>query len=157
MDDTTPIEKQTCSVHTVVRPLAAFPAGFENLARGKSPKITPVRAERVVLNNLIGKENFLLSDIGLTKFPFTATIHRFDPDVIIGHEFSGVTLDVLLHRLRELKADHWSRLGRFRREKWPRLRNGLNSHLLNGRLVLDLGSEGSKVWPEGCTIPGIDF
>lgn len=70
MDDTTPIEKQTCSVHTVVRPLAAFPAGFEALARGKSPKITPVRAERVVLNNLLGKKDSSLLFIGYVRTLF---------------------------------------------------------------------------------------
>lgn len=75
----------------------------------------------------------------------TVHIYQADPDVIVGHEFSGVTLDVLLHRMRDLKADAWSRIGRFKRDRWPRLRGGLNSHILNGRLILDLASDGSKV------------
>lgn len=73
--------------------------------------------------------------------------------MIVGHEFSSVLLDVLLHRLRDLKADHYSRIGRFRRMKWPRLRAGMNSGLLSGRLVCDLASEGSKV----CCSPTSSF
>jgi DNA polymerase alpha subunit A len=37
--------------------------------------------------------------------------------LIVGHEFLGVSLDVLLHRMKELKAEHWSGIGRFRRSK----------------------------------------
>ena len=29
------------------------------------------------------------------------------------HKFLGLSLDVLLHQMKELKADHWSRIGRF--------------------------------------------
>ncbi len=35
----------------------------------------------------------------------SATIHRADPDIIVGHDFLGVSLDVLLNRMRDLKAD----------------------------------------------------
>ena len=74
------------------------------------------------------------------------TIYRADPDVIVGHEFLGVSLDVLLHRMRELKADHWSRIGRFRRSKWPMIgRQGTNLRFLTGRLLCDLGSDSAKV------------
>jgi DNA polymerase alpha subunit A len=76
-----------------------------------------------------------------------AIIQRFDPDVIVGHEFSTVMLDVILHRLRDLKADHYSRIGRFRRLKWPNLKAGMNTGLLSGRLICDLASDGSKVCP----------
>ncbi len=55
-------------------------------------------------------------------------------------------LNVLLHRMRELKADHWSRLGRFRRSKWPSIgRQGTNMRFLNGRLLCDLASDSAKV------------
>lgn len=74
------------------------------------------------------------------------TIQKADPDVIIGHEIVGVSLDVLLLRLRELKADHWSRIGRFRRSKWPAIgKQGTNLKFLNGRLLCDLASDGAKV------------
>ena len=33
-------------------------------------------------------------------------MYRANPDIIIGHEFFGVSLDVLLHRMKELKADY---------------------------------------------------
>ncbi|KAJ3196293.1 hypothetical protein HK101_009401 [Irineochytrium annulatum] len=47
-----------------------------------------------------------------------------DPDIIVGHNFTGVYLDVLLHRMKSNKVDHWSKLGRLRRNKWPKLQNG---------------------------------
>lgn len=74
------------------------------------------------------------------------TIYRADPDVIVGHDFLGVSLDVLLHRMKELKADHWSRLGRFRRSKWPSIgKQGSNIRFLAGRLLCDRASDGAKV------------
>lgn len=77
----------------------------------------------------------------------SATIHRADPDIIVGHDFLGVSLDVLLNRMRDLKADNWSKLGRFRRSKWPNIgRQGSNLKFLNGRLLCDLASDGAKVW-----------
>jgi len=47
-----------------------------------------------------------------------------DPDIIIGHNFVGFHLDVLLHRMRALSVDGWSRLGRLRRTVWPKLQSG---------------------------------
>jgi hypothetical protein len=48
--------------------------------------------------------------------------------------------------MKELKADHWSRIGRFRRAKWPNVgRQGTNLKFLNGRLLCDLASDGAKV------------
>ena len=76
----------------------------------------------------------------------SVTVHKSDPDVIIGHEFLGVSLDVLLHRMRDLKVDHWSRIGRFRRSRWPMIgKQGSNLKFLNGRLMCDLASDGAKV------------
>ena len=40
-------------------------------------------------------------------------MYRANPDIIVGHEFFGVSLDVLLHRMKELKADYGREL-RFR-------------------------------------------
>ena len=40
-----------------------------------------------------------------------------DPDVIVGHNFIGFDLDVLLHRMRDANTDNWSRLGRLRRHQ----------------------------------------
>jgi DNA polymerase alpha subunit A len=61
--------------------------------------------EQALLSLLIG---FLIS---LT----TANIHRNDPDVIVGHNIIDFDLDVLLHRLKINKTEHWSRLGRLKR------------------------------------------
>lgn len=55
IDDPTPPEKQPCSVHTVVRPLDRFPAGFENKARSERSKIVTVKNEKFLLNNMIGQ------------------------------------------------------------------------------------------------------
>ena len=63
----------------------------------------------------------------------------------MGNEFLGVSLDVLLGRMRDLRADHWSRIGRFRRTKMNLGRPGTNLRLLYGRLVCDLASDGAKV------------
>jgi len=88
----------------------------------------------------------MLQLVGLfTHAIFPVTLHKADPDIIVGHDFVGVSLDILLHRMRELKADHWSRIGRFRRTKWPGIgRQGTNLRFLYGRLVCDLASDGAK-------------
>ncbi|KAI0676013.1 hypothetical protein C8Q78DRAFT_963901 [Trametes maxima] len=128
IDDPTPPEALPCTVRTFVRPLERFPPDFEARAshNGKG-MISPMKNERMLLNNLL------------------VTLHKADPDVIVGHEFLGVSLDVLLHRMRELKADHWSRIGRFRRSKWPNIgRQGTNIRFMNGRLLCDLASDGAK-------------
>ncbi|SNX87111.1 related to POL1 - DNA-directed DNA polymerase alpha, 180 KD subunit [Melanopsichium pennsylvanicum] len=127
IEDPTPPERLPCSVFTAVRPLGSmFPPGFEAEARKGKIKIHTLKYERMLLNALL------------------AQIHNADPDVIVGHEFNGVSLDVLLHRMKDLRADHWSRVGRFRRPKWPKLKQGMNLKILAGRLVCDLASDNGK-------------
>lgn len=128
LDDPTPPEALPCTVHTLVRPLGRFPPGFEATAKSNAKGlISPMNNERMLLNSLL------------------VTLHKADPDVLVGHDFLGVSLDILLHRMRELKADHWSRIGRFRRSKWPGIgRQGTNLRFLNGRLLCDLASDGAK-------------
>ncbi|KAH8832882.1 hypothetical protein DL96DRAFT_1583755 [Flagelloscypha sp. PMI_526] len=129
IDDPTPADRLPCTVHSYVRPLGGkFPAGFESAAK-KSTKgtITTAPLERPMLNQLL------------------AALYKADPDVIVGHDFLGVHLDVLLQRLKELKCDNWSRIGRFRRKKWPIIsKQGRNLHFLSGRLLCDLASDGAK-------------
>ncbi|KAH9933419.1 ribonuclease H-like domain-containing protein [Fomitopsis serialis] len=128
LDDPTPPESLPCTVRTFVRPLDRFPPNFEVRA-GKNGKgvISPMKNERMLLNSLL------------------ATVYKADPDIIVGHEVLGVSLDVLLHRMRDLKADHWSRIGRFRRSKWPSIgRQGTNLKFMNGRLLCDLASDSAK-------------
>ncbi|KAJ6624905.1 DNA polymerase alpha catalytic subunit [Mycena sp. CBHHK59/15] len=128
IDDPKPPEELPCTVQTFVRPLDRFPPNFEAqaTANGKGV-ISPVKNERMLLSSLLN------------------AIYRADPDVIVGHDFLGVSLDVLLHRMRELKVDHWSRLGRFRRTKWPPIgKQGTNLRFLSGRMLCDLASDGAK-------------
>ncbi|KAG6877195.1 hypothetical protein C0993_009512, partial [Termitomyces sp. T159_Od127] len=129
IDDATPPEQLPCTVHTFVRPLDRFPPNFETQARANSKGfISPMKNERMLLSSLL------------------MTLHKADPDVIIGHEFLGVSLDVLLHRMRDLKVDHWSRIGRFRRSRWPTIgKQGSNLKFLSGRMLCDLASDGAKM------------
>ncbi|EGN95137.1 hypothetical protein SERLA73DRAFT_77147 [Serpula lacrymans var. lacrymans S7.3] len=128
LDDPTPPEQLPCSVHTLVRPLDRFPPNFEVKARSNGRgMITPMKNERMLLNSLL------------------TTMFKADPDVLVGHDFLGVSLDVLIGRMKDLKADHWSRLSRFRRSKWPNIgRQGTNLKFLNGRLLCDLASDGAR-------------
>ncbi|GAA6028504.1 hypothetical protein JCM8097_007252 [Rhodosporidiobolus ruineniae] len=132
IDDPTPIEQQGSSAKVFVRNLfTEFPNGFDQHIRSlpkSSTTFALFKQERPMLAQLLDY------------------ISRHDPDVILGYDFSQSDLDVLLTRLRDLKVDNWSRLGRFRvkGEKWPALRNGRNAGLLAGRLILDLTSDGSK-------------
>jgi DNA polymerase alpha subunit A len=129
LEEVAPPEQLKSDLFSAVRPLGdMFPVNFEREAKSgnQGTKIMTVKYERMLLNTLL------------------AQIQLQDPDVIVGHDFSGVTLDVLLHRMKELRADHWSRLGRLRRPKWPNLRQGFNLKLMSGRLVCDLASETAK-------------
>lgn len=146
IDDPTPPESLPCTVHTFVRPLDRFPPNFEARAKVNSKgHISPMKNERMLLNSLLGKLNPRFTQAS-TDFDSEVTIHKSDPDVIVGHEFLGTSLDILLHRMRDLKADHWSRLSRFRRAKWPNIgKQGFNIKFMNGRLLCDLASDGAKV------------
>jgi DNA polymerase alpha subunit A len=145
IDDPTPPDKLPCTVQTFVRPLDQFPPNFEARAKANGKgTISPAKNERMLLNTLLSAVIPSSTIHNLNKF--IVSIFKADPDVIIGHEFLSVSLDVLLHRMRELKADHWSRLGRFRRSKWPSIgRQGSNIRFLNGRLLCDLASDSAKV------------
>lgn len=106
IDDTKTLEDQQKMRFTVVRQLdnRPYPAGLvETLANEKkkaggfSAQIE--RTEAALLNYLI------------------ARIHMCDPDIIVGHNFSGFDLDVLLHRMKALNIQHWHKLGRLKRKK----------------------------------------
>jgi DNA polymerase alpha subunit A len=76
-----------------------------------------------------------------------ARLQQFDPDVIVGHNFYGFHLDVLLHRMRKHNTANWSRLGRLKRSRFPRLQDGAGGQgsqatfgsreIVSGRLVCD--------------------
>ncbi|GAA5918206.1 hypothetical protein JCM8208_006171, partial [Rhodotorula glutinis] len=138
IDDPTPIEHQGSSAKIFVRNLfTEFPAGFEQMARQQNSgaSIGVFKAERPLLVQLL------------------EYISRNDPDVVVGYDFGQLDLDVLLNRLRELKVDNWSRVGRLRvkSDKWPVLRAGRNTALLGGRLLVDLTSDGCKAFIDSNT------
>ncbi|KAJ9098951.1 hypothetical protein QFC19_006175 [Naganishia cerealis] len=127
IDDPTPVEKLYHTPYTIVRPLGSkFPPNFEQRCRNER-QMTTARGEREMLN-------FVLNI-------FTKT----DPDIIVGHEFFGTTFEILLQRMKELKVDHWSRIGRFRRRNLTIAKHwNSNMKLAAGRLIADLSGDGAK-------------
>ncbi|XP_069103569.1 DNA polymerase alpha catalytic subunit-like isoform X1 [Argopecten irradians] len=72
-----------------------------------------------------------------------AKIHKIDPDVLVGHDIYGFDLDVLLHRINANKIPHWSKLGRLKRTKMPKLsthagRGFTDKYITCGRLLCDV-------------------
>ncbi|ORX91154.1 hypothetical protein K493DRAFT_409457 [Basidiobolus meristosporus CBS 931.73] len=130
IDSTSYMDKLPCSQYTVVRQLneMPYPVGFSDQVQKQKWKLEISRTERALLNYLI------------------AIIHKADPDVIVGHNFVGFDLDVLLHRMKANKVDHWSRLGRLRRTQWPQLQAGAGGMgdstyaekaIVSGRIICD--------------------
>lgn len=128
IEDPTPPDRLPSSLNTIVRPIEKFPPGLEQRAKSERSPFQTVKAERALLNSLL------------------ATIQRHDPDVIVGHSFLGNTFEVLLYRLKELKADNWSRIGRFRRKVCNISKAGRNERHLAGRLVAELSGNAGRVW-----------
>lgn len=125
--DERPFDKRPSTVTSFVRPIGGqFPDRFDSLRRRQRTKIIALNAERQLLNAVL------------------AHIQAQDPDVIVGHDMIGVSLDVLLHRMHDLKTDLWSRIGRIRRRAWPQLTVNSAMYILSGRLLLDLSSDCSK-------------
>nr|XP_034328264.1 DNA polymerase alpha catalytic subunit isoform X1 [Crassostrea gigas] len=72
-----------------------------------------------------------------------AKIHKLDPDVIVGHDIFGFDLDLILHRINANKVPHWSKIGRLKRTKMPKLsgpghRGFADKTAACGRLVCDI-------------------
>ena len=127
LENPTPPEQLPSTSFTAVRPLGpSFPARFEQEARQGRTKIQALKYERMVLNS------------------FLAQVHLNDPDVVLSYDFAGTNLDILLHRMKDLKCEQWSKMGRLRRTKWPMLKQGMNTRMLAGRLVCDLSSDTAK-------------
>lgn len=134
--DTTASPKSLpCQLFTYVRPIrGVFPPGFERKLeeekKKKNKKVSTIRT----FNN----ESALLSQ-------FLSQVERLDPDVIVGHSLENVHLNILTHRLKDLKVSHWSRIGRKKENKWPD-RFGVGNDLIQqrgiatGRLLLDISN-----------------
>ena len=60
-------------------------------------------------------------------------IYGYDADVILGHNFLGASLDVLLHQMFEHRVDHWPH-SRFKRNAWITIeRQGTDIRFLQRR------------------------
>ncbi|KAI9099252.1 DNA polymerase family B-domain-containing protein [Phlyctochytrium arcticum] len=123
-------KKNPPSRFTVIRPMSEVP-----LPAGFTEKLHSQRTKTEVTSNERGLLAFLI-----------AQIHCSDPDVIVGHNFIDFDLDVLLHRMQANKVDFWSKIGRLRRTKWPRLQHGAGGtsdstyaerQIASGRLLCD--------------------
>src|SRR5690606_6041718 len=99
INDPTPANKLPSSVFTVVRPYdkKMFPPGFESSIRRSGNSIRAEKTEQ-------GLINFFLAKLG-----------AIDPDVFIGHQLENIDYITLLHRMKDLKINGWSRIGRMRR------------------------------------------
>ncbi|KAJ1731543.1 DNA-directed DNA polymerase alpha catalytic subunit pol1 [Coemansia biformis] len=111
LDDQTPAAQRAGEQRTLVRPPPGvpMPSDFVRAAQMQSQRglqIDAVRTEAALLSSLV------------------AQLQRVDPDIVVAHNFYGFDLDVLLHRMRALRTDGWSRLGRLQRTQWPRLQPG---------------------------------
>eukprot|EP00946_MAST-07B_sp_MAST-7B-sp1_P002978 g2978.t1 len=83
------------------------------------------------------------SERGLLQFTMSQ-ISKFDPDILVGHNILGHSVDVLMHRMSKLKVSNWSRLGRLNLATFPRAyrsnaRPGQRNfdRLAVGRLIVD--------------------
>ncbi|TPX37489.1 DNA-directed DNA polymerase [Synchytrium microbalum] len=130
--DESPASIENLAAHrfSVIRQLndVPFPVGFDKLAQERRSKLEIQTNERALLNYML------------------AVLHKMDPDVIVGHNFLGFDLDVLLHRMKAHNVSEWSRLGRLRRKEWPKLQAGAGGmgdssfserQIAAGRLICD--------------------
>lgn len=126
---------------TLVRPANAptFPPGLSQLAQKQGIQLRSFPNEKALLNCLSGM------------------IKSQDPDVFIGHRLENISLDVLVHRMYDLKVSTWSNLGRRNRKVWPDRfgkSNGFNNNLqirevFHGRLLCDIANElGQSLTPK---------
>ncbi|KAK4690388.1 DNA polymerase alpha subunit A, partial [Lecanoromycetidae sp. Uapishka_2] len=133
LTDTTRPEDMPCKTYSIMRPVdGSFPAGFDALSKKQRGTI-----------QLAKTENMLLA-------MFLALLERADPDVLMGHQLQDVDYPVLLSRLREKKTPGWHRIGRLRRNDWPKnMGKGGNSffaerQLISGRLLCDVANDMGK-------------
>lgn len=115
-----------CKLPGVNFPLAAE---IEQISKKNRLVLSVEGGERALLGHFLGK------------------LQQTDPDVIVGHNWSGFDLDVLLHRMKDCSvANNWSCLGRLRRSKMPVLQAGAGGTgeatwgeraVTSGRLVCD--------------------
>ncbi|KAJ1975656.1 DNA-directed DNA polymerase alpha catalytic subunit pol1 [Dimargaris verticillata] len=114
---------------TVVRALPGeyLPPGLAGQCQKQRFAVETVKGEHALLSYIL------------------AILQRADPDIIVGHNFLGHDLNLLLSRMKHNRVDHWSRLGRLRRTQWPWSQNANQSYtssfaermIMSGRVVCD--------------------
>lgn len=128
-------------VVTLVRPIGAsgFPPGLQQAAQKQNFNLRALPNEASMLSC------------------FAAMIKSLDPDVFVGHRLENISLDVLVHRMHDLKIPTWSAIGKRNRKAWPDKfgkGNGFNKNLLirevfQGRLLCDIANElGQSLTPK---------
>lgn len=124
---------------TLVRPInsVTLPPGLAQLAEKQGLNLRTTPNEKALLNCL------------------AALIKNLDPDVYIGHRLENISLDVLVHRMYDLKVSTWSTFGRRNRKAWPERFGKGNSvaggasfnnnlqirEIFQGRLLCDIANE----------------
>ncbi|SGZ50084.1 CIC11C00000002055 [Sungouiella intermedia] len=126
---------------TLVRPIGAvgFPPGVQQAAQKSNLSLRTLPSEASMLGCL------------------AALVKNADPDVLVGHRLENISLDVLVHRMHDLRVATWSAMGRRNRKAWPDKfgkGNGFNNNLLireifQGRLLCDIANElGQSLTPK---------
>lgn len=131
----TAADRPRCSsAFTVVRGLenVGFSGKFGAILASNGPnnvRVEQVKNEKALLNY------------------FVAQLQRHDPDILVGHNFLGFDLGVLLHRMRANKTEFWSKIGRLNWSQWPKAKASAAAfsteasyaerQLLCGRIVCD--------------------
>lgn len=135
-------ELQPTEQITLVRPVGGtvnLPVGLNPLAEKKGLHIRSLNSEKTLLNCLLG------------------LIKKYDPDVFMGHRLEGVTLDILLHRMKDLNISQWSNMGRRSRKVFPEKFSRSNGRynlflireMLAGRLLCDISNDmGQSLTPK---------
>ncbi|KAH3687085.1 hypothetical protein WICPIJ_001934 [Wickerhamomyces pijperi] len=119
---------------------SSIPAGFQQLAEKNKLQIRQFANEKMLLSCLAG------------------IVKNLDPDVFIGHRLESVSLDILMHRMFDLKIPTFSTMGRRQRRQWPdKFGKGSNAYnsgflirdIFSGRLLCDISNElGQSLTPK---------
>ncbi|GEQ68202.1 hypothetical protein JCM33374_g1869 [Metschnikowia sp. JCM 33374] len=138
-----PVDESTApsEIITLVRPIGAtgFPPGLRQAAEKQNLNVRALPNEASMLGCM------------------AALVKNIDPDVFVGHRLENISLDVLVHRMHDLKVATWSAMGRRNRKVWPDKfgrGNGFNNNLLireifQGRLLCDIANElGQSLTPK---------
>ncbi|KAK5169830.1 DNA-directed DNA polymerase alpha catalytic subunit pol1 [Saxophila tyrrhenica] len=144
LTDTTPAEEMPQRTFTIMRPNGEYPIGFKMDAEKHRGQIKMEKSEQGLLSMLL------------------AIIQKHDPDAIMGHRLDDVDFNVLLTRMRDRKTPGWHRIGRLKRDDWPKTfgKGGgsffAERHLAAGRLLCDLANDMGKSTMTKCQSWSLD-